>query len=270
MAVFFVAAASAQIFLPLVPGVGVQSGFVVLLYIMGLRLHREKTKMLLDIERTRFEAIDEYIHSVKSTSDYGIKLVPVLNGSLENVTQKTEEAAFQIGNSFRDIIKKTAEGTEESKAVVDYFMGSESGAGDFGRSYVGRMMDSNEQAIQSVLEVLKDMEEISQIYITDFKTVADNLGKIFEFIEEIDHIADQTNLLALNAAIEAARAGDYGRGFAVVADEVRKLASMSAKTASEIDNTAKESGRFIKSMQTKVEEKVKCSVEKMQSLLSRD
>ncbi len=218
------------------------------------------------LENKLREALNEEINSIKEIADYGDNLIPILMGSLSTVNEKTEEAAMKIGDSFSSIIKKSKEGSEEAKAVVDYFIGDPtSGAGDFGESYISKIMHNNESAVKAVLGVLKEMEEISTVYLKELSSVAENLQKIYSFVDEIEYIADQTNLLALNAAIEAARAGEYGRGFTVVADEVRKLAKKSSDTASTINKTAKESDHSLKKMQQSLGEKINKSVIKMRT-----
>ena len=89
MLVFFVLGTLAQIFLPLVAGLGAQAVLMVLMYVLILKLYKRKKKVLLEVERKRFETIEDYILSVKDISDYGSQLIPVLNNSLESVTQKT-------------------------------------------------------------------------------------------------------------------------------------------------------------------------------------
>jgi len=90
-----------------------------------------------------------------------------------------------------------------------------------------------EEGIQAINGAVND----AGVIIEEFKTQAEEIGKIIEIISSI---ADQTNLLALNASIEAARAGDAGLGFAVVANEVKTLAQDSQRSADNISRIIEE------------------------------
>lgn len=241
-----------------------QAVFMTVLLFLFYSFRKNQKNYSHEMENKLREALSTEIASIKEIAEYGDNLIPILLSSLNTVNAKTEEAAMKIGDSFSSIIKNSKEGSEEAKAVVEYFIGDpEKGTGDFGESYISKIMHNNENAVKSVLEVLKEMEEISTVYLKELNSVAGNLQKIYSFVDEIEYIADQTNLLALNAAIEAARAGEYGRGFTVVADEVRKLAKKSSDTASTINKTAKESDLSLKKMQHNLGEKIHKSVAKM-------
>jgi methyl-accepting chemotaxis protein len=132
-------------------------------------------------------------------------------GASEDLSRRTEQQAASLEQTAAALdeitatVKKSAEGAQEARTVVQTAKSGASEGGEIVRN-----------AIQAMGEIEKSSSQIGQI------------------IGVIDEIAFQTNLLALNAGVEAARAGEAGKGFAVVAQEVRALAQRSADAAKEI------------------------------------
>ncbi|MBI5193567.1 MAG: hypothetical protein HZA08_09030 [Nitrospirae bacterium] len=203
---------------------------------------------------------------VHDATYYGIEMTPILINNLKNITDQTEKAAMEIGSAFRLIIAEAKEGAEEAHAVVNYFIGTNNNAGDndFGESYVHRIIRINEEATGNVLNVLGEMSNMSQEFLSELQTISNNFEGISKFVKEIEYIADQTNLLALNATIEAARAGDHGRGFAVVADEVRKLATKSTETSTNINKIAQTSRETINLIHKNMKTSISSNINKIE------
>ncbi|MFQ5901736.1 MAG: methyl-accepting chemotaxis protein [Thermodesulfobacteriota bacterium] len=209
-----------------------------------------------DRVKKRCRILEDEIRDVVKAAEYGINLIPVLCKNLDNVTARTEEAAMGIGDSFRQIINKSKDGSEEASVMSEYFVGKDDAKGGFGESHIFKVLKINEKAMVDVIAVLDDMEGMSRHYLGELEKVTRNIEGIYRFVNEIDYLADQTDLLALNAAIEAARAGEHGRGFAVVADEVKRLANRSSKTAASITDKAKSSQVMIDGLYTGMQGKI--------------
>lgn len=203
------------------------------------------------------EVFSGLLKSARDVSLFSQKLIPLLNESLDNVKSKSEEAVLGLGESFKDIVEKTKDGSLETNAVISYFLGDgREGLGEFGSSYLSQVMDKNDLAIKNVLTALVDSESISTSYLDEMKNITARLEEIYSFTDKIKYISAQSNLLALNASIEAARAGESGRGFSVVAEEVRKLAIHTKEIAVSIDKSAFEAGLEINKSRETIEEKV--------------
>ncbi len=174
----------------------------------------------------------EEIGSIIATQDIAIS----------DCNTQMQELSVQIKSVSDNLVATINEVTDSQKMI------------DEGMATVEEMVNQSEQTADATKEVQAQVVKL-----------ADKLGQITDFVNDIQEIASQTNLLSLNASIEAARAGEQGRGFSVVAEEIRKLADNSGQTAIEINKIIDEITSYSQSALKKVSEAGNISTNQMQS-----
>ncbi len=180
-----------------------------------------------DNKKKYMSEVDARIEGIKRPLNNKSQLIPVLVNQLNEVSQQTESAALNIGESFMSIVERARRNTEDASVVLEKVAGAEKDGSD-------NAIELSKKAFSDVVQSLQEAISYASQTMGELKLIIDDTENIKKVVNEIEFIAGQTNLLALNAAIEAARAGEHGRGFAIVADEVRKLSDRSNIAAEEI------------------------------------
>lgn len=90
------------------------------------------------------------------------------------------------------------------------------------------------EAVGHTRDGVQDILAVSRLAGGTIRELSSRIQAIDRILEVIRDVADQTQLLSLNAAIIASQAGRHGRGFSVVAGEIKKLADRTSSSTTEI------------------------------------
>ena len=228
------------------------------------RMARESEQDVGKLQSRLDECDRQSIISERESDRYHRQEIDKALHDLEAIKDKTESATMNVITVMQNIVCKSKEGSEEARAVVEYFMGGEKdSARVFGDSFMANLITSNEAAVQATSEVFVKISRLNQELLDRLVAVISRVMSIEAFVKQIEQIALQTRILSLNAAMEAARAGSRGNGFNVVAMEVRALADKSNHAAQEIKRTAEESSGIVKSLEQDFKSRAALDVEEM-------
>lgn len=173
----------------------------------------------------RNDEIGSLAHSFLSLQEMQAKINHALEQA-RNVSQGIYQGTLNLKESSSKLAHSSNEqvvSTQEISTVIS--------------EMVALVIESNE-AVEQTRSIFDEATETSKKGEVSLEGVIAVIREIFNKIEVVQEISGQTNILSLNAAIEAARAGDTGRGFIVVSEEVQNLASVTRKSATEINDLA--------------------------------
>lgn len=182
-----------------------------------------------------------YNHSEKTGYlPTAMDLDELLEKHLNNVTEVTEKAAFDLATQVQDIDKQLVEIMEffETSNIWQQEIGSQSKAG----------IEEDRETIAKLSSFITETEERKRQEWKRGETVISEISQLKNLVNIVYEISDRTNVLALNAGIIAARAGEHGRQFAVVASEVRKLSAQVKDAAEQIGEGINQSVESIQSL----------------------
>ncbi len=124
-----------------------------------------------------------------------------LNNAVKNITRNLSGIATNVSDMSKEITK-TAGNTNES-----------------GNSFLARI--NNE--VSSIIQLLKSNAQANRELSATMISVAERVGNLSVFVNDIDEISSEIELIALNARIKAARPGIKGETLGVLAEALQKL-----------------------------------------------
>ncbi len=207
------------------------AGFLVLLSAhmiyrhVGIRSDPKPFRELTSIDTEQSSVADSKSELLRESIREKIAIVPILSEQLRAVISQTDEAAEGLISAFMTI---SMQAKSQLKGVEDLF-----GSLTERRSGSNALIEAQER-IGVVRENFEQLTTFFDASTKDVSGMADQIGRINVFVQNIDRVGSTTRILAINAAIEAANAGSAGNGFKVIAAEIGVLARDSASSIREM------------------------------------
>lgn len=96
-------------------------------------------------------------------------------------------------------------------------------------------LKQNWESLDQILLQIKDLTDLIFSFSTLVDEVNSKISWLFEFSNQIKHIAKEIKFLSINASIEASKIWDQWKGFKVVWNRVKELSDTASELASSID-----------------------------------
>lgn len=169
----------------------------------------ELSEKLLEATKTNsgysFEEWEELISLIGNVCDLQVAQIKhsrkELNSAVNNITKNLSGIATNVSDMSKEITR-TAGNTNEA-----------------GNSFLARI--NNE--VSSIIQLLKSNAQANRELSATMISVAERVGNLSVFVNDIDEISSEIELIALNARIKAARPGIKGETLGVLAEALQKL-----------------------------------------------
>ena len=184
-----------------------------------------------DITRQQMEHVAESVREmVEKLNEAIVKIDGTSHDDWENLIAETgditELQIAQVRNSKRELktaiknITRNLSGITSNVANMSREISRTAGdTNEAGSSFLARI----EKEVTSIISLLKENAQANRELSGTMISVAESVGNLSVFVNDIDEISSEIELIALNARIKAARPGIKGETLGVLAEALQKL-----------------------------------------------
>jgi methyl-accepting chemotaxis protein len=223
-----------------------------------------------DMVRQQIEHVDETLSELTAglaagLADAGeVALVCELQmAQLRNAAEELDRAVQAIIDNLKEVADKQHGLSRETSSMAGI-------ADQAGGSFLTGM----QQDIAVVCSALLESAQSNQRLCSAMGAVAQTVGEIAHFVEDIETIGEEIKLIALNAQIKSAYAGDEGAALGVLAEAIQRLSIDAIGHTSAVTGTLQAIGEVTRrisggldSESSSVEAEVHCMVARLGTML---